>query len=359
MTTSADPGQWATWREIHAQPDIWRHWGAEFDAAALCGWIAGLGVEEVWFCGSGTSAFIGDILVAGLEGQSTPRLRAVPATDLVSRPQAFLNGVRPLVVSFGRSGNSSETIGTLDALDALAPGAPRLNITCNATSALATRKGRGAERVIILPEATHDAGFAMTSSFSTMLLSALAVFEVPARPDGPWRRAAASIETALPQFRAALPPRPERAVFLGTGALSFAAREAALKVLELTAGRTPALWDSTLGFRHGPKSFVTDGTDITLFLSDGAAERRYELDLLAELRAQFPNAAVRGVGPGGDIEVAMPDGPVWAAPVLIGFAQVAGALWSAELGLDVDDPFAGQGTLSRVVSGVTLYPVSS
>jgi tagatose-6-phosphate ketose/aldose isomerase len=27
------------------------------------------------------------------------------------------------------------------------------------------------------------------------------------------------------------------------------------------------------------------------------------------------------------------------------------------LGLNVDDPFAGQGTLTRVVSGVKLHPV--
>ena len=60
---------------------------------------------------------IGDILVSGLEGQGGPRLRAVPSTDLVARPQAYLRGRRPLVVNFGRSGNSSETVGTLDALD--------------------------------------------------------------------------------------------------------------------------------------------------------------------------------------------------------------------------------------------------
>jgi tagatose-6-phosphate ketose/aldose isomerase len=32
--------------------------------------------------------------------------------------------------------------------------------------------------------------------------------------------------------------------------------------------------------------------------------------------------------------------------------------WSDALGLPVDDPFAGQGTLTRVVSGVQLYPVA-
>jgi tagatose-6-phosphate ketose/aldose isomerase len=43
-------------------------------------------------------------------------------------------------------------------------------------------------------------------------------------------------------------------------------------------------------------------------------------------------------------------------PVLL--AQVLAVVWSDSLGLPVDDPFAGMGTLSRVVSGVKLYPVT-
>ena len=133
--TEPDISRWATWSEIHAQPQIWRDWGAAFDPAPLRDWVRDF--DEVWFCGAGTSAFIGDILVAGLEGQRSRRYRSVPSTDLVARPNAYLTGRRPLVVSFGRSGNSSETVGTLEALAALAPDAPQLNITCNADSALA------------------------------------------------------------------------------------------------------------------------------------------------------------------------------------------------------------------------------
>jgi tagatose-6-phosphate ketose/aldose isomerase len=163
-----DLSRWATWREIHAQPAIWSDWSQSLPVADLRSWIAAQGVDEIWFCGAGTSAYIGDMLVAGLEGTPGPRLRAVPTTDIVSRPQTYLAGRRPLVVNFGRSGNSTETIGTLDALDALAPTAPRLNITCNPKGALATRPSPGPQQTVLLPEATHDAGFAMTSSFSTM-----------------------------------------------------------------------------------------------------------------------------------------------------------------------------------------------
>ena len=296
--------------------------------------------------------------MALLEGAGGLRLRAVPTTDLVSRPAAYLNGRRVLVVSFGRSGNSAETVGTLDALDALAPDAPRLNITCNAASALA-RRTAAVQRVVLLPEATHDAGFAMTSSFSTMLLTALALFDpgvseaaVPAR----LAVLAGALQRLLPEFAAhAQATRlPERVVFVGAGPLAFAAREAALKVMELSAGQIAALWDSSLGFRHGPKSFVRGATDIWVFGASEPHLARYDADLVAELRAQFPGSVVSLVGPGGDVEVASGG---WGAVLAVALAQVLAVVWSDRLGRAVDDPFAGQGTLSRVVSGVILYPV--
>jgi len=347
--------RFATWREIHAQPAIWRDWGTALDVAALRDWIASQAVDEVWFCGAGSSAYIGEIVVAALEGAPGPRLRAVPTTDLVSRPAVYLTGRRVLIVSFGRSGDSAESLGTLIAVDALAPGMARLNITCNGASALATSPGA---QVVVLPEATHDAGFAMTSSFSTMLLTALALFDpavatadVPARMTG----LAAALKSLLPVFRAQAEAIrcPARAVFVGTGALAGAAREAALKVMELTAGQTPALWDSTLGFRHGPKSFVRGATALFVFTSEDPHAARYEADLVAELRAQFAGAKTLAVGPGGDIEVPTAG---WGVVLPVVLAQVLAVVWSDALGLAVDDPFAGQGTLSRVVSGVTLYP---
>jgi tagatose-6-phosphate ketose/aldose isomerase len=348
-----DLRQFATWAEIHAQPAIWRAWGANLDVAGLRAWIAAQNVSEVWFCGAGTSAYIGDIVGSGLEGRTGPRLRAVPTTDIVARPHALLTGAPKLIVSFGRSGNSTESLGTLRALDALAPDWPRLNITCNAASALANDT---AARVVLLPACTHDAGFAMTSSFSTMLLTALALFDADCPEtdvSGRLETLSGELATLLPSYHAAAmaSPPPARVVFVGSGALTFAAREAALKVMELSAGQIPALWDSTLGFRHGPKSFVLPGTDIWVFPSSNSHTRAYDDDLTAELRAQFPQSTIT------EVLVPQPFGDVWSVPLFVALAQVLAVTWSAALGLQVDDPFAGQGTLSRVVSGVRLHPV--
>jgi tagatose-6-phosphate ketose/aldose isomerase len=344
----------ATFREILAQPAIWSAWGAELPVADLRQWIASTGAQEVWFCGAGTSAYIGDILAAGLEGRPGPRLRATPTTDIVARPHAYLCGGPRLIVSFGRSGNSTESVGLQAALDALAPHWPRLHITCNAQSALGQDPKA---KVITLPEATHDQGFAMTSSFSTMLLTAAALFDRSLAPnDVPERlkTLADTLQTLLPSFtdHARTARRPVRAVFLGSGPLAFAAREAALKVMELAAGQIPALWDSTLGFRHGPKSFTMGETDLWLFRSADPHTRAYDEDLLAELRTQFPQSRVTAP------DVPQPHGDLWSAPRYVALAQLLAVHWSDALGLNVDDPFAGQGTLTRVVSGVRLHPVT-
>ncbi|MEO0991846.1 MAG: phosphosugar isomerase, partial [Pseudomonadota bacterium] len=165
-----------TWNEIHCQPDIWTAWAPELqrEATAIRDWISSRQPQAIWLSGAGTSAFIGDTLS---HGPSMHPLVSLPTTDVVACPSDHLGTPGHLLcIQFGRSGDSSESVGLLDLLDAHRPDADRLHITCNPTGALAKRPapGPGETRVLRLPEATHDRGFAMTSSYTTMLLSALA-----------------------------------------------------------------------------------------------------------------------------------------------------------------------------------------
>lgn len=351
--------------EIAAQPDIWEAWATELPpiAGQIRDWIGARAPDEIWLCGAGTSAFIADSLVVSLN-----RCRGIPlvnlaSTDLVARPRDFFRpATRPLVISFGRSGNSSESIGTLDLLDRIAPEADRLNITCNRDSVLATReaKGAGASRIVTLPPASHDTGFAMTSSYTTMLITALACLSntpLDALADRIGRLAQGA-RTLLALDLGAT--RPGRAVFLGSGPFKGTARESALKVLELTAGRVATCWDSTLGVRHGPKAVIDHDTAVYIFLSSDDLTRKYDQDIATEIRDQFPEISVTTIGApmaGTD----PPDIPLdpgledeWNTPLAILPAQRLSVAWSKSLALNVDDPFAGR-TLTRVVSNVRLY----
>ena len=357
MIGTADYCNSATWGEIAAQPSIWRSWASELTALRrrMRNWIVSSGAEEIWLSGAGTSAFVGDLVAAALDGACHLPVRSVPSTDLVVSPRR-ITGRNPLVISFGRSGNSAESLAVMDALDALAPQARRLNITCNPDSALARRSGLQG-RVILLPEAAHDSGFAMTASYSTMLLTALGLLD-PAAQD-PGRNLASLANRAdelLPRYESwaqeIAPPR--RIVFTGSGPLQFAAREASLKVMELTGGEVAALWDSSLGFRHGPKSFVLDGTRLVLFQSSDPYAARYDLDLADELSTQFRDVCQTRIGPGQELDTG-PGGDAWTSVLYVLAAQILAVKWSAEMEVSVDNPFEGRGTLTRVVSDIAVY----
>ena len=46
----------------------------------------------------------------------------------------------------------------------------------------------------------------------------------------------------------------------------------------------------------------------------------------------------------------------WAAALYVALAKVLAAIWSNGLGLNVDVPFASNGTLTREILDVTLHP---
>lgn len=353
----------STWNEILRQPDIWRQWAPALtrQAADIRQWIKDKQVREIWLCGAGTSAFIGDILASSdSRSDGGPLLRAVATTDFVACPADFIRDEADvLVVQFGRSGDSSETVGMLELLDEAMPSAHRLHVTCNPDGALAKRKasGPGEQKILLLPEETHDRGFAMTSSFTTMLLSALACIDDEFDPSVVLLALAGSAQTLLSKLAAdRVPECPPRMIFLGAGALKGLAREASLKVLELTAGEVMVQWDSPLGFRHGPKAAVLPGTHLAVMVHPDPHTSRYDQDVVKELRSQYPGVVVTTLGACDcDIEIPVIADPRALAVLYILVSQVWAVRWSAGLNLEVDNPFVG-GNLSRVVSGIKLYP---
>ena len=364
------PGGELTAREIAQQPDVWLDIAAlvERERTRLEAFLAPALANpriRVVLTGAGTSSYIGACLAPALAQHLGRRVEAVATTDLVSGPHLYLQrDVPTLLVSFARSGSSPESVAAIDVAQCALDEVHHLVITCNAEGLLATQmSGESNACVLVLPDSTNDRGFAMTSSFTSMVLTAALMFGLIARERVAWLARACA--TALPLLQAAagdLAARHfERAVFLGSNGLQALAAEAALKMLELTDGRIVALAQSALGFRHGPKTVVNDRTLIIVFVSNDPYTRAYDLDLLDELRREDRAGAIVAVGAGamGDarLELAgMSDASdLELALVDVVFAQSLGLRQSLQFGLTPDNPNVA-GVVSRVVKGVRIHP---
>jgi len=333
--------------------------------------VAGNANARVILTGAGTSAYIGQCLAPLLDRQVAARVDAVPTTDIVSNPHLYLDPATPLLlVSFGRSGNSPESLAAVDVAEKLVADVRHLVVTCNPRGGLANLGVRQA-LTIQLPEETHDESFAMTSSFSCMMYATLAAFSADGALDariGPLANAMSAVISGKRKLLKGLAEQKhDRVVYLGSGPFQGLARESTLKLGELTNGAVVTCFDSPLGFRHGPKTFVTERTVVFVFVSNDPHTRRYDHDLIDELRRDGRAAHV--------VEVTAQVRPAHAATsiVLEGMEQATDAdlLWpyiavaqvyaffaSRALGLTPDNPNP-QGLVNRVVQGVTLYPLEA
>ncbi|QAY78204.1 SIS domain-containing protein [Sphingosinicella sp. BN140058] len=316
--------------------------------------------------GAGTSAFIGECLAPWLSNVLQRPVEAIATTDIVSAPHLYLRRNAPtLLVSFGRSGSSPESVATVDLVDEQVAEAYHLIVTCNEEGALARRETANAH-VVVLPEATHDRGFAMTSSFTSMMLAALSILSGVRAVDDRVAVIANAVEDMLARSHplvADLAARPfKRVVYLGSGVFKGLAREAALKLMELSDGAVVTGFDTALGFRHGPKTIIDGDTLAVIFIANDPLTRLYDLDMVEELRAEGRCGAVvvisAGIRDEADLVV---QGMAAAEDVDLLFpfivpAQMFGFHLSVALGLAPDRPNAS-GTVNRVVQGVRIHSV--
>ena len=359
----------ATRREIRQQPDVWRDTAKILRErrTALDAFLAPLLARadlRIVLTGAGTSAFIGQIAAPSL-GR---RFEAVATTDLVSHPGIYLpKDVPTLLVSFARSGDSPESTAATELADRLLDDVSHLIVTCNPDGALnRAHASRAGSFVLLMPERSHDEGFAMTSSFTAMLLSVLLAFR--GDDEDAVQALAAGAEQLLAQedriarFAAAV---PRRLVYLGGGPLTGLARESALKTLELTAGRVVAYYDSSLGFRHGPKAVLDAHSLAVVYRSADPYGAAYDDDIIKELRSSIGpdrvltvSAGAQGGAGGTDWVLAGLEGldDAYLAVAYVVFAQLFALYCSAALGLTPDNPFP-DGDVNRVVQGVIIHPL--
>ncbi|MEI3521529.1 MAG: SIS domain-containing protein [Anaerosacchariphilus sp.] len=370
-----------TLTEIHQQPSTWRKTCAQIKACKdeLQKFIDQVVKQEdfdIVLTGAGTSEFVGNSLYQALNQKYNYKVKSFGTTDSVPSPECFLSATKPtILVSFGRSGNSPESLGAVENAEAVCKNLYHLFVTCNHEGTLSklANDRHNCFAINLTPE-THDQSFAMTSSFSNMYLATYLAFNLDRLDEicEAVEKIAAAGEVFLDKnWTVAQTIVDEfdfnRIVYLGTASLKGVSQESALKMLELTAGKVATMFDTPLGFRHGPKSIIDDRTLTVVYLSDNEYQRQYEIDLLKEMGPQrkknrivavmnTPCEAVKGLV---DYTVEMNIGQSLENVLLgfnyITFAQTLAVLKSLSLGITPDNP-CPTGEVNRVVKGVTLYP---
>jgi tagatose-6-phosphate ketose/aldose isomerase len=367
-----------TAREVLQQPQVWAEIYSliEREAAHLAAFLDPLVVRpdvRIVLTGAGTSAHIGECLAPALTRALGRNVDAVATTDLVANPQSYLSrDSQLLLVSFGRSGNSPESVAAVEVADACVRQCSHLIFTCDADGAL-YKRARVSPRshAVLLPEKSNDRSFAMTSSFTGMMLAGALAFR--AVPAGAARSAVLSrlagriLPDSVPLIRELVSSNFDRVVYLGSKECKGLARESALKMLEMTDGKVVAAAESSLGFRHGPKTILNRNTLVVVYVSNDEYTRQYDLDLVTELRrdavaGRVITLSVRpgvpahpdNIGLGAAVDTADAADLEICLPYAM-FAQSLALLRSISLAVRPDEPNAA-GTVSRVVKGVSIHP---
>ncbi len=326
--------------------------------------------------GAGTSAFAGETCEPYLTKLLNKKVEAIATTDLVASPKNyFIKDIPTLLISFARSGNSPESVHAVNLANELVDELYQVVITCNENGKLALNTREDEKSLLLLmPPQTNDLGFAMTSSFTTMVLSCIGIFNINNINDftKDVENLSASverfIENNIDKISNLTDEDFERIIYLGSGTSKGIARESALKVLELTAGIVNASYDTPLGFRHGPKSVINDKSITTIYISNDKYTRLYDIDLAKEILAHRKGDKIVLVG--CDIENSLKENVDYAFDLekinytvgneallplqQIVFGQILSFLKSENLGITPDNP-CPTGEVNRVVQGVVIY----
>jgi len=369
--------------EIAQQPDTWR---STFDLfkrrrAEVMDFLAsaGLGVDPrlrptVFLVGAGTSDYVGQSLAYLFRKMWLCEVAAVPSTDLLTHMDEMCTPERKyLCISFSRSGDSPEGVAVLERACKTRPDIHHLVVSCNANGRM-LRISSGKPQVlgICLDDAVNDRGLAMTSSFSNMVVfgQCLAHTDDLKRYEQVLIQLIHAGKSFLPiaaDCAVTLAKEPyAKACFVGSGPLRAVAKESALKLLELTAGKVLTMSESALGLRHGPMAALSDDTLFVCFFSGNGRVQSYERDLLQEIgnkRLVRTRVVVAGSGvpainsfaeqllsPGGSLAVA----DDYRTVVDVIFGQVLGLFFSLRWKLRPDCP-SPSGAISRVVQNVGIH----
>ncbi|AXK51711.1 SIS domain-containing protein [Spiroplasma alleghenense] len=326
---------------------------------------------KIILTGAGTSEFIGNSIYQSFFERKI-NISSVATTDLITGTTKYFNPDDEIIlVSFARSGNSPESLGAFDIVNSIGKNVKNIVITCNSKGKLIKDYQEDSNNLLyLLPPEADDKSFAMTSSFTGMMLAFSLIMDIKKIDKNILQinEVAKQTEKNINDFYQHIQKLAEldnnRIVFLGADEFKGISQESHLKVLELSAGEVNTFFNSPLGFRHGPKSILNKNTIVFLLMNFKDYQRKYDIDLINELfeQKQISRLVVLDFQEDKQIKNKCHDyfnfnvanNELFVGLNYIIFAQLYAFYKSLFLNKTPDNPWPS-GLVNRVVKGVVIY----
>lgn len=298
-------------------------------------------VDYVLFTGCGTSFYLAASAAKYYQGVTGQFASAVPASELFLHTSTTIVPEKSyLIVAISRSGTTSEILIALNHLKDYT-NIQTLAVTCNGDTPMAA----SANQVIALDHITEKS-VVMTQSFSNMLF-ALQIFAVKQANSSQNMdelkqvpglvKAALTSESLTKAIAEDL--TKTRFIFLGSGSYNGIAKEATLKLKEMT--QTECESYSSLEFRHGPISIVDDSTVVILLTQ--LETKEYDQQLVKDIQKLDGYVLTIGPVPKGfeanhTIELTTQISDLNRHALYVPFLQLLAYQRAIHLGFDPDKP---------------------
>jgi glucosamine--fructose-6-phosphate aminotransferase (isomerizing) len=278
-----------TFNEITHQRAAWESalLAVEASADALRGLWRSREWREVLLVGCGSTHYLSRAAADLLAACAGIPAKGIPASELLLYPDAVLaardGADPPLLIAVSRSGRTTETLRAIDVYRQKTGGAV-VALTVYPDTPMTE-----AADLALLAEEAREESVAQTRSFASMYLLACGVVGVLGEDQDylaqlrrlPGRVDALVAEAGEMAEALGTEKNLERFFFLGSGPRYGLAREAMLKMKEMSLTSAEAF--HFMEFRHGPMAMVNDRTLVVGLVSGSA--RAYEVAVLSEMQA--------------------------------------------------------------------------
>jgi glucosamine--fructose-6-phosphate aminotransferase (isomerizing) len=337
-----------TLQEILSQPSVWEKSLNRLMELDRQKYPVFKDYDQILFTGCGSTYYLSLWAARICEEATGSTCRAVPASDLLLFPQAWVHSSkRSLLVAVSRSAETTETIRALKAFQAGGYG-DAIVVTCYRERALAQLT----PYVIDVPD-SQEQSVAQTRSFTNMMLAIiwLAGGTISKDLPGQYFKAGEALINKYTQLARQIGEDGSisKFFFLGSGSLYGLASEAMLKMKEMSLAHSESF--HMLEFRHGPMSLV-DRASLIIGLTSPSTGK-YEFELLKDMRSK--GARTLGLldqddpmaGEALDERVLFQSGipELWRAPLYLPILQLIAYQRAIHSGLNPDRPL----NLSSVV----------